>query len=119
MDSENRFDELRFFAEVKRRPGMFLRKTSLISLRDYIFGMYYVFDIYACENQFEYFGSFTDWYFENVVRDQNGYACWWNHFLYVSGNNDDLAFHNFFREFEKYLKNYHDLCLPELEQKGD
>ena len=115
MNRENRFDELRFFAQVKKRPGMFLGKTSLISLRDYYFGMQHAFDICTGENQFKYFGLFTDWYFENVVMDENGYACWWNHLLYVSGNNDDMAFHNFFREFEQYLKDFHNLSLPEAD----
>ena len=115
MNRENRFDELRFFAQVKKRPGMFLGKTSLISLRDYYFGMQHAFDICTGENQFKYFGLFTDWYFENVVMDENGYACWWNHLLYVSGNNDDLAFHNFFCEFELYLKDFHNLSLPEAD----
>ncbi len=63
MDRENRFDELRFFAEVKKRPGMFLGKTSLISLRDYIFGMQHAFNFYTDENQFKYFSLFADWHF--------------------------------------------------------
>lgn len=117
MNNKNSFDELHFFAEVKKCPQIYLGKASLLSLRDYIFGMQYAFDFYTEEAQFKYFGLFADWYFENVIKDQNGYACWWNHLLYVSGNYDDLALHAFFREFERYLKDFHNLCLPEVIEK--
>lgn len=35
----NNFDELNFFAEVKKRPNMFFGKPSILSLRDFIAGM--------------------------------------------------------------------------------
>lgn len=115
MSSDINFNELQFFAEVKKRPGMYLGKQSLISFRDFIFGMMHAFHFCSCDNQFRLFNLFTDWYFENVIRDQNGYACWWNHILYVSGNDDVYAFHTFFSLFEKYLKDMHNLSLPEIE----
>ena len=119
MSSDINFNELRFFAEVKKRPGMFFGKPSLLSLRDNIFGMSHAFEICGYDNQFKFFCLFTDWYFENVIENQNGYACWWNHILYVSGNDDVYAFHTFFNLFEKYLKDMHNLSLPEIEYKPD
>ena len=35
----NNFDELNFFAEVKKRPNLFFGKPSILSLRDFIAGM--------------------------------------------------------------------------------
>ena len=35
----NNFDELNFFAEVKKRPNMFFGNPSILSLRDFIAGM--------------------------------------------------------------------------------
>ena len=35
------FDELKFFADVKKRPGVYFGKPSLLSLRDQLFGMEY------------------------------------------------------------------------------
>ncbi len=109
------FNELQFFAEIKKRPQMYLGKRSLISLRDYYFGMMHAFEIYNYNNQFRLFHLFTDWYTENVIKDLNGYACWWNHMLYISGNDDSYALQVFFIEFEKYLKEYHNLSLPDIE----
>ena len=37
------FDELKFFADVKKRPGMYFGNPSLLSLRDWLFGMEYAF----------------------------------------------------------------------------
>lgn len=54
------------------------------------------------------------WYHEEIIKDLNGYACWWNHILYTSGNDDAYAFESFFREFEKYLRDVHNVCLPEI-----
>ncbi len=34
--------------------------------------------------------------------------------MYISGNNDAYAFESFFREFEKYLRDVHNVCLPEV-----
>lgn len=47
-----------------------------------------------------------------MEKDKNGYACWWNYILYISGGFDDQAFFNFFRAFEKYLMDVHKLTLP-------
>lgn len=112
MKHTNNFDELNFFAEIKKCPNMFLGKPSLLSLRDYIFGMSYAFSVCNCDNQFKYFNSFKDWYYNNQ-SDKNGYVCWWNHILYINGNDDALAFHSFFRIFEQYLKDVHNVSLPE------
>lgn len=114
MSSECRFDELIFFAQVKRRPGCFLGKDSLLSLRDQLFGMQYAFSFCQIENPLKYFSSFVEWYQNEVINDLDGYACWWNHILYISGNNDADAFHMFFEYFERYLKENCGLCLPDV-----
>ena len=113
MERVNNFDELSFFAEVKKRPALFFGKPSILSLRDYIFGMAHAFSACGCENQLKYFYSFTQWYYNNSP-DKNGYVCWWNHILYINGNDDAKAFYNFFDIFEKYMNDVHDLYLPEI-----
>ncbi|MBQ7862708.1 MAG: hypothetical protein IJ349_10980 [Clostridia bacterium] len=113
MEHINKFDELKFFAEVKKCPNLFFGKPSLLSLRDHMFGMSYAFSVCDYENQLRYFYLFTDWYYKNLT-DKNGYACWWNHILYISGNDDAAAFHSFFRIFEQYLKDVHNVSLPEV-----
>ena len=45
MKTTNNFDELKFFAEVKKQPCLFFGNPSLISLRDQIYGMYYAFSV--------------------------------------------------------------------------
>ena len=112
MDSK--FDELVFFAQVKKRPGLFLGQPSLLSFRDQLFGMNYAFSFYCQESPLKYFDLFVAWYREEIIKDLNGYACWWNHMLYTSGNDDAYAFKSFFREFEKYLRDVHNVCLPEV-----
>lgn len=113
MEHINNFDELKFFAEVKKRPNLFFGKASLISLRDQIWGMYYAFSVCNYENPFYYFDLFKDWYHKELT-DKNGYACWWNHLIYISGGDDMEAFHYFFRVFEQYLKDVHNVSLPEM-----
>ena len=111
---DSKFDELVFFAQVKRRPGLFLGKPSLLSFRDQLFGMNYAFSFYCQESPLKYFNLFVTWYHEEIIKDLNGYACWWNHILYTSGNNDAYAFESFFIKFEKYLRDVHYVCLPEV-----
>ena len=108
------FNELVFFAQIKKRPGPFLGKPSLLSFRDQLFGMDYAFSFCCKESPFKYFHLFVTWYHEEIIKDLNGYACWWNHILYTSGNDDACAFKSFFREFEKYLRDVHNVCLPEV-----
>lgn len=109
---ETKFDELQFFAKVKQRPELYLGATSLLSLRDQLFGMEYAFSFYTKENPLSYFRLFNTWYHEEILKDSNGYACWWNHILYISGNDDAYAFASFFRIFEKYLFTMHQITLP-------
>ena len=61
---------------------------------------------------FPYFDKFVTWYDENYVKDSNGYAVWWNHILYASANNDDLAFDSFFHYFGLYLREQHEIVFP-------
>ena len=109
------FDELAFFARLKERPGMYFGRPSLRSMADLIVGMDYAFCLCGKENQFPLFKAFIDWYHKEVIRDQNGYACWWNHLIYVSGGEDREAFAGFFRVFERYLKDIHAKTLPKAE----
>ena len=113
-NKETQFDELMFFAQVKKRPGAFLGKPSLLSLRDQLFGMDYAFSFSSPESPLSYFKRFVKWYHEEIIKDANGYACWWNHILYTSGNNDAYAFESFFRIFEGYLQDKHNVFLPDL-----
>ena len=113
MNSVNSFDELKFFSEVKKRPNLLLGKPSILSLRDFILGMQYAFSACGFENKFKYFNLFTQWYY-NYSTDKNGYVCWWNHIMYISGGFDDKAFYRFFEIFENYLKEVHNLYLPEI-----
>lgn len=110
------FDELMFFAQMKARPGLYIGHTSLLSLRDYLFGMQHAFSIVYQQNAFVYLKQFIDWYHQNQLHDNNGYACWWNHILYTSGGDDDQAFHTFFKKFEAYLQKEHGLSLPEAKK---
>lgn len=111
---ECKFDELVFFAQVKKRPGIFLGKPSLLSLRDNLFGMEYAFSFCGPESRLKYFSQFIKWYHEETLKDLNGYACWWNHILYISGNDDAYAFDSFFNIFEQYLRDVHNVCFPEV-----
>ena len=112
-NTECKFDELLFFAQAKKRSGVFFGKPSLLSFRDQLFGMDYAFSFYRQESPFKYFHLFVTWYHEEIIKDLNGYACWWNHILYTSGNNDAYAFESFFRKFEEYLRDVHNVRLPE------
>lgn len=109
---EREFDELAFFAKMKKRPGVFLGKPSLISLRDQLFGMEYAFSFCCQESPLKYFGLFVEWYHKEILEDFNGYASWWNHILYTSMNDDAIAFESFFRKFEQYLHDVHNVDLP-------
>lgn len=115
MINGQKFDELSFFSKIKHCPAIFLGKKSLVSLRDYIAGMNYAFSIYIAENQFKYFHEFIDWYHHNQMDCLSGYSCWWNYILYTSGNDDSLAFDEFFKEFECYLSNVHHRILSTVD----
>ncbi len=113
-NTKQNFNELVFFSQVKRRPGVYFGKPSLLSFRDQLFGMEYAFSFYCEECPFKYSRSFVGWYHEEIIKDFNGYACWWNHILYTSGNNDAYAFDSFFQTFEQYLHDVHNVCLPDI-----
>ena len=104
------FHELLFFAQVKHRPGMFLGKASLLSLRDQLFGMDYAFSFHD-PDAMRYFHGFVSWYHETLLDGSDAYACWWNHLLYTSDNDDVQAFSAFFNVFEQYLQQVHNLHL--------
>lgn len=107
------FDELAFFAKVKQRPGMYLGKKSLLSLRDQLFGMTFAFRACGHPDALYYFTAFIETYNKQLLElDGNGYACWWNHLIYTSGNCDNLAFDAFYINFESYLKREYQLTLP-------
>lgn len=112
MSMETKFDELNFFAKVKKNPGLYLGIPSLLSLRDQLFGMEYAFSFYTKESPLTYFHLFITWYQEEIIKDMNGYACWWNHILYQCGNNDAYALKSFFCIFERYLSDIHNVYLP-------
>ncbi len=111
------FDELGLLCQIKARPEIFLGKKSLLSLRDFLFGVDY--GISAAKNEryrgsnLPFFDGFIHWYIRRFVQDENGYAAWWNHILYTSGNDDALAFDSFFMYFERYLKEEHACGLSE------
>ena len=115
LSERKTFDELQFFAQIKHRPSAFLGKSSLISLRDQLFGMEYAFSFYTQESPLKYFNLFVKWYHKEKLKDLNGYACWWNHILYTSGNDDAYALKSFFAHFEQYLSREHDLYLPKIQ----
>ncbi len=114
LNTTAKFDELVFFAQVKKRPGVFLGKQSLLSLRDQLFGMSYAFSFNYQESPLKYFNLFVAWYHEELIKNPDVCACWWNHILYTSGNDDVCAFKSFFSKFEKYLLDVHNVCLPEV-----
>ena len=76
--------------------------------------MEYAFSFYAKESPFTYFNLFITWYQEEIIKDMNGYASWWNHILYTCGNNDAYALEEFFRIFERYLSDIHNVYLPKV-----
>ncbi len=53
-----KFNELEFFAQLKKRPAIYLGTQSLLHLRTFIFGMYYAFDFHSEDDNFFYFHSF-------------------------------------------------------------
>ena len=109
------FDELMFFAQMKAKPGLFIGRKSIISLRDYLHGMGHAFR-YSGEGEIpRYFSAFAKWYIDAKIGCWDGYACWWNHILYICGNHDDMAFDCFFSSFESYLMEQYGLSLPEAE----
>ena len=112
MKNTKDFDELKFFAELKKRPGMYCRVPSLYSLRDYLTGMEYAFAFSFDDSPLRYFNAFVNRYQNEIIKDTNGYACWWNHLLYICGNDDREALERFFAEFEQYLRNEHQTGLP-------
>lgn len=117
MDHHPVFDELMFFAQMKARPGLWMGKKSLLSLRDQIFGMRHAFAIMqAREKPFGYLEQFVEWYHQHVITEHSGYACWWNHLLYISGGFDEAAFDAFFKKFEAYLQEEHGLSLPQARE---
>ena len=73
--TECKFDELMFFAQVKKRPALFFGKPSLLSFRDQLSGMEYAFSFCYKERQLKYFYMFVEWYQKEVLKDLNGYAC--------------------------------------------
>ena len=114
MKTPAEFDELMFFGRMKARYGAHIGKKSILSLRDYIGGMEYAFWLMdGTYGHFKYFGEFIDWYAETYIQDRNGYAAWWNHLLYTSGNFDNLAFDAFYGCFESFLEEVHHRKLPE------
>ena len=117
MTQDNSYSELMLFACFKAKPGIYFGSKSLMSLRDQLFGMGYAFGVCGKPDHLKYFREFIKWYNDEVVRDKNGYACWWNYMLYKSGNSDWHAFDMFFREFEDWLSKAHGLKLPEAQWK--
>ena len=115
MGFNTEFDELLFLAQIKKRPGMYLGRKSLTGLRDYLSGMHHGFAACGRSDALKWSVSFADYYNNQLFQnDQNGYACWWNHLLYISGNMDDAAFDAYFMKFEAYILEKHDLKLPEV-----
>ena len=114
MENVQQFEELLFFAKVKKMPGAWFEKPSLLSLRDQLFGMRYAFDLCGQKDALKYSFSFIKWYEAGQVWSEHSFACWWNHMLYISGNDDRQAFVTFFRYFEQYLKECHGLVLPKV-----
>jgi len=109
-----KFDELAFFARVKRRPGVFFGRKSLTGLRDMLGGMQFAFAACGEKDVLRYFAEFVAKYNHCLMeKDSNGYSCWWNHLLYICGNNDELALDCFFNEFERFLNEKYGLKLPE------
>ena len=100
------------FAQIKARPGLWLGEKSPLSLRDHLFGMLHAFRLCLHEDPMEYLSGFIEWYQGRVIGDFNGYASWWNHILYTSGNRDAEAFDEFFRVFERYLQEECATALP-------
>ena len=111
---ECNFDELLFFAKVRKLPGAFIGAPSLLAFHNMLGGMEYAFSFCSQESPLKYFNLFVTWYHEEVINDSNGYACWWNHILYTSGNNDAYAFESFFNKFEGYLQDAHKVSLPDV-----
>ncbi len=105
------FDELAFLREVRAKPGMYFGKKSLLGLRDLLSAMELGADAALADTGLPkktlfpiWWNGFVPWYTERYVNDRNGYAAWWNHLLYVSGNSDDKAFDNCFRCFDEFLR---------------
>lgn len=115
MPERRDFDELAFFAGVKKRPAMYIGRRSLIGLRDMVFGMKLAFSFCGERDALRYYTEFIERCNRRLMEtDSNGYSCWWNHMLYISGNDDELALMHFFREFERFLDEEYGEKLPEV-----
>ncbi len=93
---------------------MYLGRPSLRSLRDQLWGMEWAFSYCTDESPLKYVWLFVKRYEKEHIKDDEGtYASWYNHMTYISGGYDDQAFECFFHYFERYLRDEHNLCLPE------
>ena len=108
------FDELKVFANLKNVPEIFLGKNEISRLRHFLGGMAVGMGVSGNTKKFEYINRFRDWYMENVkgAGTNSPFA----HTLERCGGDEQTAFDMFFREFEKYLKEYHGLELPVPEE---
>jgi len=108
------FDELKFLANIKSVPGLMLGKNSLTWLWQHVNGMRRGFQFSGSECRFEYLDGFEKWYLECVLG-MSTHNCY-TYILDKCGGDEAEAFVRFFREFEKYLKEYHGLELPVPEE---
>lgn len=103
------FNEIKMWNDIKNKPGMFFGKRSIILLNSFLNGIKYSFEKNSC---LLYFQGFNEWYMKKRnVDTNNAYTIWWNHILFTSGNNDDLAFDAFISYFEEYLQEQFGLSL--------
>ena len=103
------FNEIKMWNDIKNKPGMFFGKRSIILLNSFLNGIKYSFEKNSC---LLYFQGFNEWFMKKRnVDTNNAYTIWWNHILFTSGNNDDLAFDAFISYFEEYLQEQFGLSL--------
>ncbi len=77
MSNYPEFNELEFFAKAKKRPGIFFGRKSLISLRDFLFGMSYSFTVSGHSDALNLFDSFIAHYNNELfLTNQDSYVCW-------------------------------------------
>ena len=109
----NEFNELRFWAKIKKRPELYLGQRSIVRLDIFIKGISYALNYN--HDTFSYFNGFDDWYMEKQKADiRNGYVDRKSVVQGINGNQDDVAFDFFIRYFEKYLKEIHNVTLPDV-----
>lgn len=95
-------------------PGLFLGKNEISRLWHFLNGVQMGMALSGNTKEFVYLHEYKYWYMDNVAGA--GTNSIFYHILEICGGDEQAAFDMYFREFEKYLKDYHGVELPDPEE---